>query len=430
LRIAYVLGFLTTYVLEELRELRRHGVETIVIVPTGKKLQLKSVWRHIVGEEAFLGEPVHFLPDSVLARSLTVLAMHFAFLVANPRRYKDYVQTVIRMARIPLSTKQKFRVLASGAAAPYFARIAKESRVERIHVHFALDHCDVGIFIASLLRLPLSITLHANDIFAPVDVGLLKARLDFADLLVSVSEFNKRYITERLGADLTPKLSVVHCGIVPLPPKVPTNRRLGVRPLVLSVASGLVEKKGIEYLILACARLKQMGIRFRCVIVGSDKDSKRLARYRSLVALSGLEEEIQLPGIVSTERLHSLYGSASVFVLPSVTATNGDMEGIPVSLMEAMSAGLPVVATSISGIPELVEGGVSGLLVPEKDPEALAGAIGRLLADPDFAQSLGRSGRAKIMTEFNIRQTAVELVRLLRNQNASVGTGADEAGRL
>jgi glycosyltransferase involved in cell wall biosynthesis len=133
---------------------------------------------------------------------------------------------------------------------------------------------------------------------------------------------------------------------------------------------------------------------------------------KQLVERHDLQEVVDLPGVVYQENLKEYLRRTDVFVLPCVTASDGDMDGVPVSLMEAMSMEIATVSTYVSGIPELIEDNVSGLLVPEKDPVALADALQRLLEDAELRLRLGKNGREKIVREFNVDKSTAQIADL------------------
>jgi glycosyltransferase involved in cell wall biosynthesis len=128
-----------------------------------------------------------------------------------------------------------------------------------------------------------------------------------------------------------------------------------------------------------------------------------------------LQEYVQLPGVIFQEQLVDYLSQANLFVLPCITAGNGDRDGVPVSLMEAMAMGLPVVSTYVSGIPELIEDGRSGLLVQEKEAVALADAMQRLMEDEALCLRLGQAGRQKVAAEFNLDKTSAQLAELFKH---------------
>jgi glycosyltransferase involved in cell wall biosynthesis len=177
----------------------------------------------------------------------------------------------------------------------------------------------------------------------------------------------------------------------------------------------LIEKKGFADLIRACALLRAEGCDFRCRIVG--KGGLREA-LRDLIHELELEEHVELSGPMPREVLLEQYRRATVLVAPCVVGSDGNRDGLPTVITEAMALGVPVVATDVTGIPELVEDGRTGLLVRQRDPRALAAAIRRVLGDPDGARSLARAGRERVEERFDLRTNVAELRTLL--ERASV----------
>jgi glycosyltransferase involved in cell wall biosynthesis len=179
----------------------------------------------------------------------------------------------------------------------------------------------------------------------------------------------------------------------------------------------MVEMKGFSDLVDACALLRARGLEFRCTIVGEgplrDALQDRIARL-------GLASQVQLQSPLPQAEIRRLLGEAACFVLPCVTAGNGDQDGIPNVLMEAMAARVPVVSCATSGVPELVQHEVTGLLAETRDPASLARAIERLLGDPVLARRLVRAGRSRVDAQFDIRTNAGRLASLFPGNASSV----------
>jgi colanic acid/amylovoran biosynthesis glycosyltransferase len=171
-------------------------------------------------------------------------------------------------------------------------------------------------------------------------------------------------------------------------------------PARLIGISRLVEKKGVEYGVRAVARLAAAGRDVRYEVIG---DGPMRGALERLIRELGLEDRVELRGWQDQDAVREAIARAHIALAPSVTGADGDQEGIPVALMEAMAAGLPVVSTLHSGIPELIEDGVSGRLVPERDAGALADALAGMLDRPEDWPAMGRAGRARIERDFNIR---------------------------
>jgi glycosyltransferase involved in cell wall biosynthesis len=179
--------------------------------------------------------------------------------------------------------------------------------------------------------------------------------------------------------------------------------------MLLSVGR-LVEKKGFPVLIEACRLLKDKGYRFECQIIGGPGPCAQ--QVASLIHELGLEDTVALRPALTQEELRHVYQRATLFVLPCQIAENDDRDGIPNVLVEAMASGLPVVSTNISGIPELIEHGVDGLLTPQKDARAVADAVGRLLDAPALRRELGGAAREKVCRSFDAESNVLALHRL------------------
>jgi glycosyltransferase involved in cell wall biosynthesis len=181
----------------------------------------------------------------------------------------------------------------------------------------------------------------------------------------------------------------------------------------LLTAGRLVAKKGFDVLINACAELRRRGVSFRCLLVGGGPLQNELHRQ---VQGAGLDDVVQLTGWKRFEELVKLYRRASVFIQPSRVMSSDDRDGIPNVLFEAMLFGLPVVATSVSAIPELAVDGVTGLLVPLNKPEELATCVQTLLQDQELAQQIAAAGKRKVEEEFDSTTTTERLVRIYRER--------------
>jgi glycosyltransferase involved in cell wall biosynthesis len=299
------------------------------------------------------------------------------------------------------------------------ARLMEADGVEHVHCHFATHPALAGFLVHRLTGIPFSFTAHGSDIH--VDRHMLPAKVAEAAVVVPISEFNRRVILDECGPEAASKLVVVHCGVDttvlrPRPARAPG-------PFTVVCVGTLHEVKGQAHLVEACRLLVEQGVDVRCHLVGSGPDE---ADLRAQVAAAGLADRVVLEGNRTTAEVAALLQRADVLAAPSVPTRQGKREGIPVVLMEAMSSGLPVVASDLSGIPELVEDGRSGLLVPPGDATGLAGALRRLAEDPALAARLGRAGRAQVEAAFDVHRSARRLVELFGG-GPEVPGGAAEA---
>jgi glycosyltransferase involved in cell wall biosynthesis len=277
--------------------------------------------------------------------------------------------------------------------------------VDHVHCHFATHPALAGFLVHRLTGIPFSFTAHGSDIH--VDRTMLREKVAAAAFAVPISEFNRRVIEEECGTSLHTPLEVVHCG-VDTSVFAPRPRRDG-GPFTLVCVGTLHEVKGQRHLVEACRLLAGSGVDVRCHFVGGGPDEDDLRRQ---VAAAGLGERAHFEGGRTMDEVAALLQRADVLVAPSVPTAGGKREGIPVVLMEGMSSGLPVVASDLSGIPELVEDGRTGLLVPPGDPVALAAALRRLAGDPGLATALARGGRERVLAEFDVTRSAGRLVEL------------------
>lgn len=265
---------------------------------------------------------------------------------------------------------------------------------------------------AGIVRGPIVTAFHGADMSRYVRMhGAAVYRDLFArgDMFLPVSEFwAARLIQLGCPAD---RIAVHHMGIdlsrfAFTPPRTPTVDQ----PVRIVAVARLVEKKGLSYAIRAVSALRRDGVDVALDIVG---DGPLRAQLESLIGELGMSNAVRIIGARSRDEVARVMGAAHLFIAPSVTARDGDMEGIPVALMEAMASGVPVVATRHSGIPELVEDRVNGLLVPERDVEALVNAVRWLVDHPEQWLMLALAAHDAVAQNYNANQLTDQLVGLL-----------------
>jgi glycosyltransferase involved in cell wall biosynthesis/peptidoglycan/xylan/chitin deacetylase (PgdA/CDA1 family) len=318
------------------------------------------------------------------------------------------------------------RRLLVGAAGTFpravrFAYEMERSGVDHVHAHFATHPALAGYVIHRLTRIPFSFTAHGSDLH--VDRRMLREKVAASAFAVTVSRFNKSVMTHECGAAAAGKIHVVHCGVDPHYFAPPATRPRQERLRIVCIAS-FEPVKGHVYLVDACRRLRDRGIEFDCDLVG-DGRVRREIEQRVLTA--GLAAQVRFLGLQPRPAVAQLLSLSHVAVLPSHPTREGKREGIPVALMEAMAAGLAVVSTAISGIPELVEHERTGLLVPSGDAAALADALERLAADRELSIRLGNAARRKVISDFDLQANAARLLALFGRTPAPAGADADAA---
>jgi colanic acid/amylovoran biosynthesis glycosyltransferase len=290
--------------------------------------------------------------------------------------------------------------------AVYFAEKAFFYNIKHVHAHFAHNRAAVAMLIAELTGITYSFTGHSSDIVLGVPMFTVKVKK--ARFIVVVSNFIYQKLKGRFPNIKSSKLHTIRIGIDLQRFRPSSTHSLLTKPHIVTVAR-LIEFKGIHVLIDACRILRDRGYEFLCTVAGDGELREELEKQ---IKSYGLESRVQILGYVGEAEVLSLLQQATVFALPSITDSKGAHDGLPVVLMEAMAVGLPTVSTRLSAIPELIDDGVCGLLVEEKDVTALANALERLLLDEELRQRLGSAARAKVEREYEIGHNVSRLAKL------------------
>lgn len=284
--------------------------------------------------------------------------------------------------------------------------------VGHVHTHFAGLGARTAYWIERLFGIGFSFTAHANDIFAPKPFTISLGELvGAARAVVTVSDFSLQFLQEKFPA-AAPKLHRVYNGI-DLDRFEAADFSAAV-PAMISIGR-LIEKKGFADLVEAGRVLQERAIDFRCEIIG---EGPLEATLQEQIASAGLTNCLRLTGPLPQVEVVERLSRSTVFALPCVAEAGGGMDNLPTVIMEAMAAGLPVVSTPLGGIPEMVQDGVTGLLVLEHDPATLADALAGLLSDPALARSLGEAGRARAKERFSIATSGHALRELFQQFGA------------
>jgi colanic acid/amylovoran biosynthesis glycosyltransferase len=384
-----------SFIYREVFALQERGFRIVTFAiwePNKTKLSLES--RHLV-DSCFYVFPISWL---------AFLKAHLRFLFTRPIKYVGTLLFVL--TRKGESVRHRCRTFFHFCEAVYMAKEVEIQVVDHVHAHFAINAATIALVISRLLGISFSFTAH-NSFF--IDRVILREKVRGARFISVISEFSRQFLVNLVpGENADEKMHIVRCGLSPADFAPPDCKPTNEVPVLLFVAQ-LVERKGAPFLVEACRILAGRGAAFRCIIVG---DGPQKPLVEKLVEQYDLQAAFELPGAVFQEHLKAYLIRADVFVLPCITTSSGDMDGIPVSLMEAMAMEIATVSTYVSGIPELIEDGESGLLVREQDPEALADALQRLLGDEELRTRLGKNGRRKVVEEFNIHKSAADLAEI------------------
>ncbi|MFQ5627325.1 MAG: glycosyltransferase family 4 protein, partial [bacterium] len=278
------------------------------------------------------------------------------------------------------------------------------TQVEYFHAHFSHGPTTVAYFASWLTGFPYSFSAHAKDIYLQ-DTEFLTKKIWGAKFAVTCTEYNRRHLANIVGED-APVYRVYHgIDLELFHPRKKTARNGVTKPNILSIGR-FVPKKGFPVLLKALKQVKDQGVDFHCDLVGGGEMQDELA---ALSQELGLQENVTLHGKKSQTELLIFYQKADLFALACEVQKDGDRDGIPNVLVEAMAMKIPVISTRISGIPELITHNESGLLVEQKKPQVMADAIALLLRDRILANRLAEGGLHKIQTDFDNKQN-VQLI--------------------
>ena len=384
-----------TFVAAELIEMRRQG-ERVTVFAVSRP---DEPFTH--GFLAELDVPVVYLPHRPGRRPLTVARALVAAWRRHPVGWAAATATALRRP----SVRSWRRLLQATVLTDELRRAG----VTHVHAHFASTAARLANLAWRMGGPPYSVTAHAKDIWhRDARRDGLRDKLGHARFVATVSEENRRHLETVLDGrgDVRLVPNSVDLGRLPSP----GDRDPGPG-LVLTVAR-LVEKKGLDDLIRACGLLRRSGTAIRLDVIG---DGPLRADLRGLADLEGAA--VTWHGALPHEQVVEHYRRAAVFALPCVVAPNGDRDGLPTSVLEAMAAGTPVITTAVNGLADVVDDGHTGLVVAPHDPEALAAALKRVLGDGDLADRLARNAHRRVSEEFSLTHS-VHLLRALFDEAA------------
>jgi glycosyltransferase involved in cell wall biosynthesis len=396
-----------TFILNEILELERQGVNLHLFSlrrPTEDKTHADVA--QVKAEVTYIPS---LLPQFNAGDAIALLKAHGQLLWQNPQSY-------LKAWKFHRDRPEKKR-LNEFLQAGYLAVAMQKLGIQHLQAHFANVPTATTEIAQQFSDISYSIFAHAKDIYL-TEAVVLDRRISKAKFVLTCTEFNYWYL-HALSHSSTP-IHLSYHGInfdrfSPFAVKPITDQ-----PLILSVGR-LCEKKGFAYLIEACHLLKQQGYSFHCEIVGY---GELLVPLLQLIHELDVSDVVSLAGKMDQDELVLMYQKSTVFVLPCQVMENGDRDGIPNVLLEAMAMAIPVVSTDISGISELVKTDENGILVPEKDAWAIAHAVGTILTHPEQAQKWGQAGRDRVLRQFSLAQNVGEIQKLL-SQVSSVSTSSE-----
>ncbi|MFZ5963192.1 glycosyltransferase [Thalassococcus sp. BH17M4-6] len=373
-----------TFIQREVAALRRlgHVVETCSIRRTGAE--------HLVGPEQRDEQARTFHVLEACRAPITLIRAHLRWM-RNPGRYLSALRLAWRTA--PKGLRGRAYNLIYFVEAGVLAAHLRDHGVDHLHNHIAKASCTVAMLAGALSGIPYSFTIHGPDIFFEPQHWRIDEKARRAAFVACISEFARSQLMCFAPQAVWSRLHIVHCGIDP--DRYGPGTRTGNRLLFVG---RLAAVKGVPLLLEAMRDLPEAEL----TVIGDGPDRAALERQAQ-----GLN--VRFLGYQSQDAVAAALRDTDIFVLPSFA------EGVPVVLMEAMAAGVPVVTTRIAGVPELVEDGASGRLVPPGDGAALTAALRDLLADPALRQAMGAKGRETVAREYTIAQEAARLSHLFQS---------------
>jgi glycosyltransferase involved in cell wall biosynthesis len=398
MRVAYLVKTFPrlseTFILNEILGVEELGLELEIF----SLRKLPPANEPVHPDVAKVKAPVRYIPS--LVRPLwppglaLLLFSHLALLFAAPQRY-------FAAARFHFSSGSSPR-LKDFLQAGYLGRALIRGKFTHLHAHFANVPTTVAEIVKHLTGIGYSFTAHAKDVYLTPPSELAR-KIKEAECVLTCTAVNQRYLAGL--ADQGTPVRLAYHGVdvnrfrVLRSGNPPQN---GEVPLILSVAR-LCEKKGLEFLIEACHILVDRGVAFQCRIVGYGPLEDKLQK---MIASLALPDRVFLLGKMTQDRLAALYPKADLFVLPCLVLKNGDQDGIPNVLFEAMVCGVPIISTEIAGVRELIEHQKNGLLVEQRNSNALADAMELLIGSPELRNELARKGRQTVLQGFTRESSA------------------------
>lgn len=380
-----------TFIQREVAALRDLGFEvaTCSVRRTGPE--------HIVGPEQAAEQARTFHILSRTANPFRLAAAKLR-LLRHPGRFFRAFALAWRTA--PGGLKGWFYNMVYFAEAMTLARHMEEIGAVHLHNHIAKQSGTVAMLASALSSIPYSFTLHGPDIFFAPEHWRLDEKIARAQFVSCISEFARSQAMLFSAREHWDKLHIVHCGVEPgrygMAEPGPGTRLLFV--------GRLAAVKGVPVLLEALAKARGGGTGASLTLIGDGPEREELQAQAAALGLTGA---VTFAGYKSQDEVAQALGQADMLVLPSFA------EGVPVVLMEAMAAGLPVIATRVGGVGELVEDGLTGLTVPPGDAAALARAIETLAGDAALRARLGREGQARVGEDFDAKEEAARLALLM-----------------
>jgi colanic acid/amylovoran biosynthesis glycosyltransferase len=397
--VAYILArfpnLTETFILNEITTLRQRGIDIKILA--------------IDSDPNFNQEPASHLPQVIyygkhFSFNKFIAHLHFIYLL----KFK-YLRIFAQIFyRSDTSVKAYFTNFKAFSIAIYFLyRIEKDS-VDLIHAHFINLPTGIASFMSLMSSIPYSCSAHAQDIYKG-NLKDIKQKITNSKFTITCTAANKRYLSDLCGNLDHYKIFHVYHGVDVNQWSFRDSLTKIKKPVNILSIGRLVEKKGFTYLLEAISILTQKGIDVRCSIVGDGPLQNKLNKKAQEL---GIGEKVTFHGALSHTDVKEIYKYCDFFVLSCNVSVDGDRDGLPNVLLEAMAQGIPVISTNISAIPELVKHKYTGMLVPPHDPDGISDSVIELINNPKLRNYLSVNGRHCVENEFDINNSTSVLEKL------------------
>ncbi len=356
---------------------------------------------------------VDYLPETLIKPLPRLLYHNLCLAAKNPKVYGAALNTAYRRF---LRTRKSATIKHLLQAGYLVHRLLPERRVTHLHAHFAHSPTSVAMFTSRLTGIPFSFTAHAKDIYTS-DPRQIREKIGLARFVITCTEYNRKHLRELSDGYATPIHRNYHGIDIKLFSDKNEIPKIPAPPFQILTIARLTAKKGLPTIYKALRLLCDQGVSLHHTHIGGGEDREKII---SLIKDLDLASVTQLLGTQPHQVVLEHYKNADLFVLGCEVAPNGDRDGIPNVLMESMAMGLPVVVTDISGIPELVENERTGLLVPPREPDKLAGSMLRMLTDGELRHRVIAAGKQRVVREFDNRQLIQELAGMYRKEGVGM----------
>jgi len=355
---------------------------------------------------------------------------HSCVFLRNPLGYLDIlfnelIYPILKFFPKKITAKRKRRFKEKAKQFSNAGIIAFESRknnIAHIHAHYANLPAETALIASRLSGIPFSFTAHAKDLYLAKDHELARL-LKRAAFVLTCTLHGESHLKSICKPKYKDKIHCIYHGIDPrefLPPKKDGS---GKTPFILS-AGRFTEKKGIDVLLQSLSILKKRKIPFKCVLAGDGKLSDQI---REAINELNLNHHVELPGFLPEKAILELYRQADLFALASRKLPDGNRDGIPNVILEAMASELPVVSTNVGGIPEVVTNGKNGFIENPDSPELFTDSLEQLIKDEPLRRQMGQEGRKAVLEKFDIGKNTEKLFKLFQKYSNGIDFMLEES---